>query len=61
LSGLQTKQPGLVIRVVSFDVTSAMGAASGVQLDLPRAHDRATFHLSDEHSGKEGEKANPYL
>ena len=54
-------QAGLVFRVVSFDVTSAMGAASEVQCDLLLAHDLATFHLSDKHSGKEGEEANPYL
>jgi hypothetical protein len=38
-----------------------MGAASGVQHHLLLTHDLATFHLSDKHSGKEAEKANPYL
>jgi len=34
---------------------------AGFGTDLLLAHDLATFDLSDKHSGKEGEIANPYL
>jgi hypothetical protein len=34
---------------------------AGFKTDLLLAHDLATFHSLDKHSGKEGEKANRYL
>jgi hypothetical protein len=34
---------------------------AGFNTDLHPAHDLATFHPLDKHSGKEGEEANPGL
>jgi hypothetical protein len=34
---------------------------AGFNTDLLLAHDLATFHPLDKHSGKEREKANPHL